>query len=133
MSETDDPKKRFAALIRENVRPKGHPDAPATITVHGDHNFIAGRDVRIVLQSPPASGPQGAESKSKTKRKSYREELEDMIQRRIWNLGLTPDQFFELLSQRLGKHFTGMKDINARDLDMAYEIAEKLKRPALDD
>lgn len=132
MSDDDDRKKRLAALIRDNVRPKGHPGPPAPISVFGDHNFIAGRDVRIIVQAPPAPAAQNAGIKPKTKN-SYREELEGLILRRVWDLGLTSDQFFELLSQRLGKHFAGMKDITERDLGRAYEIAEKLKRPALDD
>jgi hypothetical protein len=133
VSDDDDRKKRLAALIRNNVRPKSDCGPPPAISVSGNHNFIAARDVKIVVQSSPRPSAD-AKSKIGGKKPSWREELEGLIWQRVWDLGMTAEQFYELAEKQLSRTaMSSLAKVNECDLGVLYAMLTTMRRPALDD
>jgi hypothetical protein len=132
VSDDDDRKKRLAKLIRDNVKPKEPGASAAPVSVNGNHNTtIALYGAKIVVRGPSIL-PDNRDERPKEKKTMWRTELEGEILRRVWDLAMTPDQFFELMSEKLGRHLVSMKDLSKRDLDAAYGIVAGMRRPALE-
>jgi hypothetical protein len=66
-------------------------------------------------------------------RNTWREELESQIWRRVWDVGLTSEQFFALMSRQMGKSVDSLAKASERDLGQIYELVAKLRRPALNE
>jgi hypothetical protein len=140
MSEDRDWERKRAEIVKL-VREQGVPEHRARratrpgITINGGHNRvinIAG-DVHIEANGAAAiAKAMAAVKRRRPEAVTWRDELEEQIWLQVWHLGLTSEQFFALISRKLGKYFASMKDFTERDLGSAYEIVMKLKRPALE-
>jgi hypothetical protein len=133
VSDDDDRKKRLANLIRNNVRPKdtGAPGI-APISVNGHHNVISLHGAKIVIRGPDEP-PKVRNGKPKQKKTTWHTELEGLIWQRVWDLGMTSEQFYELAEKKLRRPaISSLAKIAERDLGVLYEMMASMRRPALD-
>jgi hypothetical protein len=132
--DVDDRKKDFAALIRNNVRPRSS-EASKKLSVNGNHNLIVMRGAKIVIASPPeppAHANGNGKGNGKKKQTTWREELEGLIWQRVWDLGMTSEQFYGLAGRELRRPVFSLAKVSERNLGVLYEMLATMRRPALD-
>jgi hypothetical protein len=132
MADKGDRKDRIARLLNPTDELSDPKCGPAgAVSVNGNHNTIALYGAKIVVRGP-AKAPESVNGKIKQKKTTWREELEGLIWQRVWDLGMTSEQFYELAGKELRRPVFSLAKVSERNLGVLYEMLANMRRPALD-
>jgi hypothetical protein len=128
---------RLGELVKKHFKPASPPAANASkkLSVNGHHNVVVMRGAKIVIASPAAAPPAhiNGNGNGKKKKTTWHAELEGLIWQRVWDLGMTSEQFYELAEKQLRRtQMSSLAKISERDLGVLYEMMATMRRPALE-
>ena len=58
---------------------------------------------------------------------TWRDEVEEKVWLTAWDAELSTEQFFRLISRKIGKYFASLSDISERDLGTVFDIIMKFR------
>lgn len=97
------------------------------------------RGAKIVIASPGAvppahlNGNGNGHGHGKKKKTTWHSELEGLIWQRVWDLGMTSEQFYDLAEKTLRRtQMSSLAKVSERDLGVLYEMMATMRRPALE-